>query len=71
VHACIGSVTPETVDELMRKPDIDGALVGGIFFLLVSFCMWAWNMCLCSLIYNMFSTVCEAVLCHMRARRFS
>jgi triosephosphate isomerase (TIM) len=24
-----GSVTPETVDELMRCPDIDGALVGG------------------------------------------
>jgi triosephosphate isomerase len=24
-----GSVTPETVDELMRKPDIDGCLVGG------------------------------------------
>ena len=24
-----GSVTPETVDELMSKPDIDGALVGG------------------------------------------
>ena len=24
-----GSVTPETVDELMAKPDIDGALVGG------------------------------------------
>lgn len=24
-----GSVTPETVDELMKKPDIDGALVGG------------------------------------------
>lgn len=24
-----GSVTPETVDELMKCPDIDGALVGG------------------------------------------
>lgn len=24
-----GSVTPETVDELMAQPDIDGALVGG------------------------------------------
>ena len=24
-----GSVTPETVDELMKMPDIDGALVGG------------------------------------------
>lgn len=24
-----GSVTPDTVDELMRKPDIDGCLVGG------------------------------------------
>ena len=24
-----GSVTPETVDELMQQPDIDGALVGG------------------------------------------
>ena len=24
-----GSVTPETVDELMACPDIDGALVGG------------------------------------------
>ena len=24
-----GSVKPENVDELMRKPDIDGALVGG------------------------------------------
>lgn len=24
-----GSVTPETVDELMEQPDIDGALVGG------------------------------------------
>ena len=24
-----GSVTPETVDELMAMPDIDGALVGG------------------------------------------
>ena len=24
-----GSVTPETVDELMSQPDIDGALVGG------------------------------------------
>lgn len=24
-----GSVTPETVDDLMRQPDIDGALVGG------------------------------------------
>lgn len=24
-----GSVTPETVDDLMAKPDIDGALVGG------------------------------------------
>ena len=24
-----GSVTPETVDELMRCPDIDGCLVGG------------------------------------------
>ena len=24
-----GSVTPETIDELMRCPDIDGALVGG------------------------------------------
>jgi triosephosphate isomerase len=24
-----GSVTPETVDELMEMPDIDGALVGG------------------------------------------
>lgn len=24
-----GSVTPETVDDLMAQPDIDGALVGG------------------------------------------
>lgn len=24
-----GSVTPESVDELMSQPDIDGALVGG------------------------------------------
>ena len=24
-----GSVTPESVDELMAQPDIDGALVGG------------------------------------------
>lgn len=24
-----GSVSPETVDELMTKPDIDGCLVGG------------------------------------------
>ena len=24
-----GSVTPDTVDELMRQPDIDGCLVGG------------------------------------------
>ena len=24
-----GSVTPDTVDELMSQPDIDGALVGG------------------------------------------
>ena len=24
-----GSVTPDTVDELMSKPDIDGCLVGG------------------------------------------
>jgi triosephosphate isomerase len=24
-----GSVTGETVDELMRRPDIDGCLVGG------------------------------------------
>ena len=24
-----GSVTPETVDDLMASPDIDGALVGG------------------------------------------
>lgn len=24
-----GSVTPESVDELMNQPDIDGALVGG------------------------------------------
>lgn len=24
-----GSVTPETIDELMQQPDIDGALVGG------------------------------------------
>lgn len=24
-----GSVTPETIDELMRMPDVDGALVGG------------------------------------------
>ena len=24
-----GSVTPESVDDLMRQPDIDGALVGG------------------------------------------
>jgi triosephosphate isomerase (TIM) len=24
-----GSVTPETVDDLMAMPDIDGALVGG------------------------------------------
>ena len=24
-----GSVSPETVDELMSMPDIDGALVGG------------------------------------------
>ena len=24
-----GSVTPESIDELMRCPDIDGALVGG------------------------------------------
>ena len=24
-----GSVTPETVDDLMRQPDIDGCLVGG------------------------------------------
>jgi triosephosphate isomerase len=24
-----GSVTPESVDDLMSQPDIDGALVGG------------------------------------------
>lgn len=24
-----GSVSPETVDDLMKMPDIDGALVGG------------------------------------------
>ena len=24
-----GSVTPDSVDELMSQPDIDGALVGG------------------------------------------
>ena len=24
-----GSVTPESVDDLMKQPDIDGALVGG------------------------------------------
>ena len=32
-----GSVTPETVDELMRCPDIDGALVGGASLVAKSF----------------------------------
>jgi len=32
-----GSVTPETVDELMRCPDIDGALVGGASLKAASF----------------------------------
>ena len=31
-----GSVTPETVDELMAKPDIDGCLVGGLSLVSVS-----------------------------------
>jgi len=32
-----GSVTPETVDELMKCPDIDGALVGGASLVAKSF----------------------------------
>ena len=32
-----GSVTPETVDELMKCPDIDGALVGGASLVASSF----------------------------------
>lgn len=32
-----GSVTPETVDELMKCPDIDGALVGGASLKAASF----------------------------------
>ena len=29
LHSCVYSVTPETVSNLMRQPDIDGCLVGG------------------------------------------
>jgi triosephosphate isomerase len=32
-----GSVTPETVDDLMKCPDIDGALVGGASLVAKSF----------------------------------